>query len=148
MLEGNIPSNIILILKILPLNIHVHYKIKLSYKYLKEEKAEHAVTREKLVLQEHESKQLRIERHSLKIGLEAANMSINRMEKEEATLKQHIKEQDDFVINDLDETNSERPISKVCMNIFLSFIVKLPSLINDLLQYPWCLQKPFHMQSR
>ena len=106
------------------------------------------MTREKLVLQEHESKQLRIERHSLKIGLEAANMSINRMEKEEATLKQHIKEQDDFVINDLDETNSERPISKVCMNIFLSFIVKLPSLIIDLPQYPWCLQKPFHWQSR
>ena len=130
------------------MNIHVHYKIKPSYKYLKEEKAEHAVTREQLVLQEHESKQLRIERHSLKIGLEAANMSINRMEKEEATLKQHIKEQDDFVINDLDETNSERPISKVCMNIFLSFIVKLPSLINDLLQYPWCLQRPFQMQSR
>ena len=130
------------------MNIHVNYKIKPSSKYLKEEKAEHAVTREKLVLQEHESKQLRIERHSLKIGLEAANMSINRMEKEEATLKQHIKEQDDFVINDLDETNSERPISKVCMNIFLSFIVKLPSLINDLLQYTWCLQKPFHMQSR
>ena len=106
------------------------------------------MTREKLVLQEHESKQLRIERHSLKIGLEAANMSINRMEKEEATLKQHIKEQDDFVINDLDETNSERPISKVCMNIFLSFIVKLPLFINDLLQYPWCLQRPFQMQSR
>ena len=98
------------------------------------------MTREKLVLQEHESKQLRIERHSLKIGLEAANMSINRMEKEEATLKQHIKEQDDFVINDLDETNSERPISKVYMNIFLSLIVKLPSLINDLLQYHWYLQ--------
>ena len=101
------------------------------------------MTREKLVLQEHESKQLRIERHSLKIGLEAANMSINRMEKEEATLKQHIKEQDDFVINDLDATNSDKPISKVCINIFLSFIVKLSSYINNLLQYTWCLQKPF-----
>ena len=74
-------------------------------------------------------------------------MSIDRMEKEEANLKQHIKEQDDFVINDLDETNSERSISKVCINIFLSFIVKLAPYINNLLQYPWCLQKPFHIQS-
>ena len=72
-------------------------------------------------------------------------MSIDRMEKEEANLKQHIKEQDDFVINDLDETNSERPISKVCMN--MSFIVKLPYM-NNLLQYHWCLKTPFHMQSR
>ena len=129
------------------MNIHIHYKIKHSFPYLKEEKAEHAATRERLVLQEHESKQLRIERHSLKIELDAANMSIDRMEKEEANLKQHIKEQDDFVINDLDETNSERPISKVHINIFLSFIVKLP-YINNLLQYHWCLQRPFHMQSR
>ena len=92
------------------------------------------MTREKLVLQENESNQLRIERHSLKIGLDAANMSIDRMEKEEANLRQHIKEQDDFVINDLDETNSERSISKVIINIFLIFIVKLASYINNLLQ--------------
>ena len=57
-------------------------------------------------------------------------MSIDRMEKEEANLKQHIKEQDDFVINDLDKTNNEIPISKVHMNIFLSFIVKLPYINN------------------
>ena len=129
------------------MNIHIHYKIKHSFPYLKEEKAEHAVTREKLVLQENESNQLRIERHSLKIGLDAANMSLDRMEKEEAKLKQHIKEQDDFVINDLDETNSERPISKVYINIFVNYIVNLSSHINNLHQYPWYLQNPFHMHS-
>ena len=106
------------------------------------------MTREKLVLQENESNQLRIERHSLKIGLDAANMSLDRMEKEEAKLKQHIKEQDDFVINDLDETNSERPISKVYINIFVNYIVNLSSHINNLHQYPWYLQNPFHMHSR
>ena len=48
---------------------------------------------EKLLLQEHESKQLRVERHSLKVGFEAANMTIDRMENEAVTLKQELKEQ-------------------------------------------------------
>jgi adenylate cyclase len=48
---------------------------------------------EKLLLQEHESKQLRVERHSLKVGFEAANMTLDRMENEAVTLKQQLKEE-------------------------------------------------------
>ena len=62
----------------------------------KDEKEAHAVTTEKLLLQEHESKQLRIERHSLKVGLDASGMTNNRLENEIVTLKQQLKDKDNF----------------------------------------------------
>ena len=62
----------------------------------KDEKEAHAVTTEKLLLQEHESKQLRIERHSLKVGLDASGMTNNRLETEMVTLKQQLKDKDNF----------------------------------------------------
>ena len=45
-----------------------------------------------LLLQEHETKQLRVERHSLKVGLDTANMTIGRMEKEADTLKEQVRQ--------------------------------------------------------
>ena len=48
------------------------------------------------MLQEHESKQLRVERHSLKIGLDAANITISRLENESELSKQQIKLQSEY----------------------------------------------------
>ena len=45
-----------------------------------------------LLLQEHETKQLRVERHSLKVGLDTVNMTIGRMEKETDTLKEQLRQ--------------------------------------------------------
>ena len=49
-----------------------------------------------MLLQDHESKQLRVERHSLKVGLDASGMTINKLENEVAMLKQQLKEQQNF----------------------------------------------------
>ena len=77
---------------------------------LKDEKASHALTMEKLLLQEHESKQLRVERHSLKVGLDAANMTLDRMENEAATIKQRLKEQENLDCKDINAINGGNQI--------------------------------------
>ena len=46
------------------------------------------------MLQEHESKQLRVERHSFKVGLDTSGMNIDRLENEIADLKQQLKHQE------------------------------------------------------
>ena len=65
---------------------------------------------EKLLLQEHESKQLRVERHSLKVGLDAANMTLDRMENEAATIKQRLKEQENLDCKDINAINGGNQI--------------------------------------
>ena len=56
------------------------------------------------MLQEHESKQLRVERHSFKVGLDTSGMNIDRLENEIAALKQQLKHQES--LNNDDSNNS------------------------------------------
>ena len=59
------------------------------------------------MLQEHESKQLRVERHSFKVGLDTSGMNIDRLENEIAALKQQLKHQES--LNNDESHNSSVP---------------------------------------
>ena len=56
-------------------------------KVLEEEKASHASTKERLLLQEHDASEQRIEKHSLTLGLEAANLTIAKLETKVTSMK-------------------------------------------------------------
>ena len=60
---------------------------------LQDEKIANSTMKESLIMQGNECKQLRVERHSLKVGLDTANMTIDRMEKEAESLKQQLQQQ-------------------------------------------------------
>lgn len=49
---------------------------------------------------------MRVERHSLKIGLDAANITVGRMENEAETIKQQLKRQEDIEDEDVYTSNS------------------------------------------
>ena len=64
-------------------------------KSLEREKANHAKTKELLLLQDHKCSELRMERHSLLTGLDAANMTIANLETKASNMRHRNIEQGD-----------------------------------------------------
>ena len=77
---------------------------------------------EHLLLQEHETKQLRVERHSLKVGLDTANMTIGRMENETDTLREQLRQ---YKHEDTAKVYTKNNITKYVWRTAQNFFVRI-----------------------
>ena len=84
------------------------------------------------MLQEYESKQLRVERHSLKVGLDTSGMNIDRLENEVAALKQQLKNQGS--LNNNGDSNNSSADSSVPSNTKLLLRLKEDELNRKTLE--------------